>query len=909
LFSVPLTHTLKKISTVIQNASEVTQTSGSFNTYQIVQSKTENELKVTFDRLTFHIENSPLAFIEWDNRGYAKTWSKRAEEIFGWSATEFINGRKKGINQVYEEDVPLMTKILSDLTSGTVQRNNAEHRIVTKDGRTIWCEWFNSIILDENGKVVTIMSLVQDITERKKAEEQKEFLQKEKEALINTTEDLIWSIDKNFNLIAGNKAFLKRIEDLTGIKMKPGDQLMKKEFFTDEILLYWDHVYTRALSGTAFKDEIFYPAQNNSSNSWGETSFNPIFQDGTLVGIACYSRDITERKLNEDRIRQSEAHLAEAQRLARLGSWDYNMKNDRLTWSEELYHVFGTDKQTFLETHGSFLDLIDAEDREFALQASRHTQLTGEPFTIEYHVTTPGGERKVIREHGYAETDSHGKIIRLFGTTQDITERKQAEDAVRRSEDRIRLMIDTIPIMAWTVQPDGFVNFFNKRWLDYAGESASKNPNSIIHPEDFPGAMERWRTQMVTEEFSEDELRLRRADGEYRWFLVRVAPLHDEHGVIVHWYGVSIDIEERKHAQALLYNKEQEFRTIVENAPDHIARYDRQFRRTYANPSLARLFNLSMEDVIDIPMFSLPRNAGLKVDEDVLTDIRQRYEEVFQTGQSCEFEVTVPMPGGLKDFNVRVFPEFDLNGSVNNVLSISRDITESKKAEDDLNLMNEKLRSLSAHLQNIQENERTAIAREIHDELGQNLTALKMDIDWLSKRLPDDAVLKEKVKDILAMVGDIFKTVKRIAVELRPNILDDLGLIAALEWQGQEFEKHTGITFQFNCDCLTFNPDRNLSTHLFRITQEALTNVARHSEATKIEITLEATDHFARLIIEDNGKGFDIAEVKEKNSLGLIGMNERALMLKGKLTIESIEAQGTVITLVVPIPEETKKEI
>ena len=126
--------------------------------------------------------------------------------------------------------------------------------------------------------------------------------------------------------------------------------------------------------------------------------------------------------------------MAEAQRLAKLGSWNYDIKADRLTWSEELYNVFGTDKRTFIETHGSFLDLVDAEDREFALQTSRHTQQTGEPFTIEYHITTPNGEKRVIKEHGYGQTDDNGKVVRLFGTAQDITERKKSRRRIAATQ-------------------------------------------------------------------------------------------------------------------------------------------------------------------------------------------------------------------------------------------------------------------------------------------------------------------------------------------------------------------------------------------------------------------------------------------------------------------------------------------
>ncbi len=221
---------------------------------------------------------------------------------------------------------------------------------------------------------------------------------------------------------------------------------------------------------------------------------------------------------------------------------------------------------------------------------------------------------------------------------------------------------------------------------------------------------------------------------------------------------------------------------------------------------------------------------------------------------------------------------------------------------------NKQLRNLSANLQNIQENERTAIAREIHDELGQQLTALKMEVDWLNKKIPDNNVLKETVNEILILIRSSLKTLRKIAFELRPNILDELGLIAALKWVGKELEKHTGIKTRLHTVLKDFIPDRTLSTNIFRVYQEAITNVARHAHATRIDSTLEVTDDMVSLIIKDNGKGFDPNETRKKGSLGLTGMKERALMLQGELNIESEKLKGTIVTLKVPLTKKNKKE-
>jgi signal transduction histidine kinase len=159
---------------------------------------------------------------------------------------------------------------------------------------------------------------------------------------------------------------------------------------------------------------------------------------------------------------------------------------------------------------------------------------------------------------------------------------------------------------------------------------------------------------------------------------------------------------------------------------------------------------------------------------------------------------------------------------------------------------------------------------------------------------------------MISLIDDTIITVRRIASELRPSILDDLGLIAALEWQGQEFEKRTGVKSYLNHDILDFNPEKELSTTIFRVYQEALTNITRHAHATQVETTIEIKDNYITLIVKDNGCGIDLNNVNYKNSLGLIGMKERALLFKGDLTIECGKSKGTIIILKIPLIHKNK---
>ena len=218
--------------------------------------------------------------------------------------------------------------------------------------------------------------------------------------------------------------------------------------------------------------------------------------------------------------------------------------------------------------------------------------------------------------------------------------------------------------------------------------------------------------------------------------------------------------------------------------------------------------------------------------------------------------------------------------------------------------MNEQLRNLSAHLQNIREEERIHIAREMHDELGQLLTGFKMDVSWLNKKLMEegaDPLVREKLQEMTNILDDAVKFVRNLAAELRPSILDDLGLIPALEWHSEEFQKRFGIEVEFHSQADELNVPSVIATGLFRMYQESLTNVARHSDAKKVTSTLEIKEEEICLSITDDGKGFDMHTASERRTLGLLGMKERAAMIGGSLEIKSEPGKGTMVSISVPV--------
>jgi len=239
---------------------------------------------------------------------------------------------------------------------------------------------------------------------------------------------------------------------------------------------------------------------------------------------------------------------------------------------------------------------------------------------------------------------------------------------------------------------------------------------------------------------------------------------------------------------------------------------------------------------------------------------------------------------------------------------LQREIAERKRSEKKLKLSHEMLRDLASHLQFVREDERSRIAREIHDELGQALTAIKMDVHWVGQRLSNDQeLLFEKVKSITGLIDMTAQSVQRISSELRPGLLDDLGLSAAVEWQANEFENRTGVQCTVLSDPEDIALDRTLSTSIFRIFQEALTNIARHADATEVMIDLKEKAGKVELTVRDNGKGITEEQISNARSFGLIGMRERVYYYGGKLRISGVSNEGTTVSLTIPLDGKVNK--
>lgn len=391
-------------------------------------------------------------------------------------------------------------------------------------------------------------------------------------------------------------------------------------------------------------------------------------------------------------------------------------------------------------------------------------------------------------------------------------------------------------------------------------------------------------------------------NGEKRWFEFSNSFLNlPESGKVT--LSIIKDITRRKQFEQELTEREKKFRMLFNNANDAVFVTQLTADKSYGdfievNDVACSRFGYTKDEFLRLspsaivqPMYINEFNRSIEI-------LLENNHAIYQVVHRAKDKKLIP---------AEVSSHLFIYDGRLTVLSIARDITERKEAEDKLKRSGAMLRDLAAHLQSIREEERSLIAREIHDELGQVLTVLKIQVTLLSNKLrKDQQELKEKINNISSMIDDSVEMIQRITSKLRPGILDELGLIAAIEWQTQEFRKATDRIFSLSLPADDIKLDMEKSTVIFRIFQEAVTNVIRHASASHIYISLSRSGAGLILEVKDNGTGISSEQIKSPKSFGLIGMRERALAVGGEVTIEGIPMKGTAVKVEIPL-EEIKK--
>lgn len=494
-------------------------------------------------------------------------------------------------------------------------------------------------------------------------------------------------------------------------------------------------------------------------------------------------------------------------------------------------------------------------------------------------------------------------LAELAGIRQLIETLKNLEEARSLQEGLFRTL-EYEPLMGIFIIQDGKFQSVNRHSQNHWGygvyELIGKDSLCIVHPDDRERTHRAVIEMLQGKRFTPIIFRGLTKNGEIRWVTETVAPIHyrGKRAVLLNY----IDITEQVESQKRLEELEALEASILEAMPNAVIGL-RNRRIVFANSGVEWVFGWKAEEIIGQSTRLLYRCD--KDYENVAQLIYARLEKEpairlefpcrRRTGEDIECAINAARTGDkLKERNVVVIYE---------------DITERKREKDELEHSREQLRKLTAHLESVREKERTIIARELHDEIGQLLTAMNTETVLISRRIPSGhQELASHVDALFRLIDMTMGSLKRIYMSLRPGMLDHLGLAASILWQAEEFSKRTGISCHMQVKPEHLSLDPELSTALFRIFQETLTNIARHADATCVRGSLIQKNSKVILRVKDNGQGITDEERNKPHSFGILGMRERVSTLGGVLEITGNPGAGTEVRVAIPITMDKRNE-
>jgi len=870
--------------------------------------------------------------------------SPSVERITGYTVEEVIENHPGLFSKiVHPSDKEQFRKhFAKDLSSSEVTR--ITFRIISRSGEVRWLENITRPVYDNKGNFLGRRGSSRDISARKEAEEElKDIFNLSPDMVaVFTTEGKLLKVNPSWEQVLGYTQ--KELLDLGWIKLVHPDDVEKTN----------KEVEKQLKGGSVVNFVNRYKCKDGSYKTleWQAT----YAQEGIVHATA---RDITERKLMDEKLRESEARLTESNQLLE-GVLEHTY----------MMAVFLDPQFNFIWVNRAYADTCRHEPsffpgkNHFALYPHEENQAifqrvldTGEPFFVEAKpFEFPDQPERGVTYWDWClipVKDGTGKVTGLVFTLAEVTERIRAEAALTQRLDFEQLIsgiradfinlpldnideginraLETIARFGGAVRSSLFIVHDNQTKATNTHEwCAQPSDSQIALLQGIPfETFGYYRNLLLREEYvvirNIDDLppeahREREWSKKYGFRALLFVPMILKgflYGTLGFYGQVGEEKDWSPHFVSLLNLVADVFVSVLERKrAEETQRLQSEITANmsegvyliqtsdmvivYTNPKFAEMFGYGPDEMVGqhVSIVNAPTDL---TPEQTVKAIRS---EIEKGGGYWQGEVKNIKKDG-KPFwchaSVSVFdhPEY---GEV--LVTVHTDITERKLAEEELQKSREELNNLAAHLQSVREMERTSIAREIHDELGQALTVLKMDLFWLRKRLPEDQTpYLGKIQSMVDLTDRTIDTMKRISTDLRPSMLDDLGLVAAIQWQAEEFEKRMGIKCDAAFDFEEIELDEQKRTAIFRIFQETLTNIARHADATRTRIYLRKRAKNLELEVRDNGKGITEEQISNPKAYGLIGMRERVQFLEGEVTISGAPDRGTKVLVKIPLAD------
>lgn len=679
------------IEAIVFNYEDVTD---SKNAEEIVK-KTNKQLREAADRQSSILDSldAHIALLNKDGVIIAvnEAWKKFAVKNdyshpeYGLGVNYFeVTGQSEGLEGT---DMAIIGKGIKNVLDGKRSRFTMEYSCNSPCDR----QWFNVVVTPlskkyKSGAVVAHFN----ITAQKAAELQIQHERKNLNALINSTGDMMWSIDENKRLKTGNQAFLDRIKKVAGVDLKTGDEVLLTGKYPQETLKTWEQGYNTVLAGSSFMKEIY----SEKTDTWSEVSFNPVMEQGRVIGVACYSRDITERRLSDQLIRQRERMMAEAESIAHIGSWEVGLlENQRdhqqLQWSDEAFRIFGFDPGQIEISNENFFRAVHPEDRESVLQHVKSAIKSNSGYNQEYRIVKPDGSVRWVHVQAKIITDPNTSVpIKLVGTVLDITDRKEANYKLKQAEITYREIFDKASDAIFVMDPDtGIVLDVNLKACEITGFTKNEMLNST--PEDLISGSRKMTLEEAKAQLKKAvstgsllfEWQAHRKDGSLFWTEVNLvkATIAGEERILAFFR----EIDDRKQAEEQLLKSEERYRQMVETMLEGICMVDHQNLITYVNRRFCEMLEYEAEEMIGRPFFQFLSEEGQKF----AREARERRVKGARENTVIQY---LGKSGRVIWAHISVTPLFNEEKQYAGALSMVTDITNRKLAEEAVVLSNER---------------------------------------------------------------------------------------------------------------------------------------------------------------------------------------------------------------------------
>jgi len=780
--------------------------------------------------------------------------------------------------------------------------------------------------IQQKGILITILSmlvlaliwsifLLREIKKRKKAEESLRESEARTTAILDSITDRFYSFDKDWRYTRFNRWAAQQMRQLG----KDPKAMIGLRLWDEFSNLPVEEALRRAMEE---REAITYESYYPPSGEWLEDRIYPT-PDG---GLAVFQANITDRKRAEETLRANEERLRLAADAARLATWDWDIPSGDVVWNEHHYRVLGYEPWAIQPTYKAWAERIHPDDRVATEASLRHAMEQGGDYVCHFRTLWPDGTVRFLSALGRFERDAEGKAVRNYGAMLDVTEHKRAESILLELTQRLTYHVDNSPLAVIEWGPDMRL----VRWSGAAEHIFGWKAEEVLgkRMEDLRWIYEEDQAKVAevsgelitgrdSHRFSAN--RNYRKDGSVVYCEWYNSSLVDESGKLRSILSLVLDVTKRKQAEDALRERERLLQTVIDGSTSPIFLKDLEGKFITINASLERMLGISRADIKGKTDYDIaPR--------EVADYWRTHDKQVMATGKATQIEEVADLQDGHHIFLANKFPLVDVDGQTYGIASISHDITERKRVEEELYILNKtledrvtertavaeqralQLRQLAAELTLAEQRERQRISLVLHDGLQQILVAAKFQVALLEKTKDVPRLTSE----LAGLIDDGIETSRSLTAELSPPILQQGGLVSALEWLVKWMRDRHGLTVSLASHGKIEPAPEAVAILLFQSVRELLFNVAKHAGIRMARVEIKQEAGRIRVAVEDEGVGFDPVQLHgegaKSRGMGLFSIQERLSYLGGSMEIDSAPGSGSRFTLITP-PISTKTAV